>query len=173
MSHKGRLRRLEAGVHWLETEGLCRHIEAGLRTLEMLQTIADRQATDPAFAARWKRDFPNFPIKLPPPSAGVRPAPPVAATPQREEVREERPPEEHRDEEGRVPTLRDAAPGAAAEGRVRALPAEEGRVQTRAPPACPPPPPAKSRWTKDVRPGPHDVLTSEEAIQVPWLESEN
>jgi hypothetical protein len=31
--------------------------------------------------------------------------------------------------------------------------------------------PAESRvWTKDVRPGPHDVLTWEEAMQVPWFD---
>ena len=26
------------------------------------------------------------------------------------------------------------------------------------------------RWTKDIRPGPHDVLTWEEAMQVPWYD---
>jgi hypothetical protein len=37
----------------------------------------------------------------------------------------------------------------------------------------PPPrlrPPTQGRvWSKDVRPGPHDVLTWEEAMRVPWL----
>ncbi len=39
----------------------------------------------------------------------------------------------------------------------------------------PSPPPSLRRlpqgrvWTKDVRPGPHDVLTWEEAMRVPWL----
>lgn len=39
----------------------------------------------------------------------------------------------------------------------------------------PPPPrvrrPTEGRvWTKDIRPGPHDVLTWEEAIRVPWYD---
>ena len=40
------------------------------------------------------------------------------------------------------------------------------------PPTRPPsPPPApKPRWTKDIRPGPHDLLTWEEAMQVPWFD---
>ena len=33
-------------------------------------------------------------------------------------------------------------------------------------PPCAQPP----RWTKEVRPGPHDVLTWEEAMQVPWFD---
>ncbi len=33
-----------------------------------------------------------------------------------------------------------------------------------------PPPAAKPRWTMDHRPGPHDLLTWEEAMQVPWYD---
>ena len=40
-----------------------------------------------------------------------------------------------------------------------------------APPAPPPPPPPAQRWTKDVRPGPQDVLTWEEAMSVPWYDA--
>ncbi len=40
-------------------------------------------------------------------------------------------------------------------------------------PAPPPriPPPTRGRvWTKDIRPGPHDVLTLEEVLKVPWVD---
>ena len=43
-------------------------------------------------------------------------------------------------------------------------------------PYVPEPPPRVRRpaegrvWTKDVRPGPHDVLTWEEAMRVPWVD---
>ena len=43
-------------------------------------------------------------------------------------------------------------------------------------PEVPVPPPRPRRptegrvWTKDVRPGPHDLLTWEEAMQVPWID---
>jgi hypothetical protein len=33
-----------------------------------------------------------------------------------------------------------------------------------------PSPKTRPAWTKDVRPGPHDVLTWEEAMQVPWID---
>ena len=52
------------------------------------------------------------------------------------------------------------------------------------PPAPPPPPlspdavvatsaprvPQARKWTMDHRPGPHDLLTWEEAMQVPWID---
>ena len=38
------------------------------------------------------------------------------------------------------------------------------------PPRAPPPRAQPPRWTKDIRPGPHDVLTWEEAMQVPWYD---
>jgi hypothetical protein len=83
VSLKGRLRRLDAGVRWLETEGRYRRIETMMKVVDMLQKIADRSAADPAFAARWKKDFPNFPYKLPPPAAPVQPrdSEPVEAAP--------------------------------------------------------------------------------------------
>jgi hypothetical protein len=45
-----------------------------------------------------------------------------------------------------------------------------------APMHVPEPPPRLRRptqdrvWTKDIRPGPHDVLTWEEAMRVPWFD---
>jgi hypothetical protein len=45
-----------------------------------------------------------------------------------------------------------------------------------APLHIPEPPPRLRRptegraWTKDIRPGPHDVLTWEEAMRVPWVD---
>ena len=47
MSLKSRLRRLEAGVRWLETEGV-------LRRWEMRMAIAERQRAIAAFRARPK-----------------------------------------------------------------------------------------------------------------------
>jgi hypothetical protein len=82
VSLKGPLRRLEAGVRWLETEGRFVRIEAMMKILEMTQEIADRRAVDPAFAARWDKDF-SFP--LPPPRVSARPPAPKreAAPPER------------------------------------------------------------------------------------------
>ena len=37
-------------------------------------------------------------------------------------------------------------------------------------PQGPPPDRPKRRWDKDHRPGPSDILTWEEAMQVPWLD---
>ncbi len=76
MSQKGRLRRLERGVEWLETEGRFRRIELMFKILDMKQEIADRLAVDPAAAAQWKKDYPDFPCELPPPSPHLRPRAP-------------------------------------------------------------------------------------------------
>ena len=38
------------------------------------------------------------------------------------------------------------------------------------PPRAEPPRAPSPRWTKDIRPGPHDLLTWEEAMQVPWYD---
>ena len=76
MSQKGRLRRLDAGVRWLETEGTYLRITGLVKSLEMLRDIADRADVDPAFAAEWKEIFPS--IVLPPPrrkAAAPRPKP--------------------------------------------------------------------------------------------------
>ncbi len=76
MSQKGRLRRLERGVEWLETEGRFRRIELMFKILDMKQEIADRLAVDPAAAAQWKKDYPDFPCELPPPGPHLRPRAP-------------------------------------------------------------------------------------------------
>ena len=141
MSLKGPLRRLEAGVRWLETEGVVRRAELVLKLVRTVQAIADHKAGDRAFAAQWKKNVPSLP--LPPPRVKPRPR-------------------------GR-PILRDAPLCGAPQDegvRVAALPQQPA---PRPPP--PPPPPPKPRWTKDIRPGPHDVLSSEEAMQVPWIDS--
>lgn len=148
MSLASRLRRLEARVHWLETEGMLRHITAMMKTLERMQEISDRLHADPALAARWKRDFPGFPCRLPPPSAlasrvestlrdAAVPAAPqgevVGAAPPQPEAEAHPHPEERREAvrlEGCErasadvetppvePTLRDAASPAALQGEV-------------------------------------------------------
>ena len=74
MSLKGRLRRLDAGVRWLETEGAFIVIEARIKYVEMTQDIADRAVADPVVATEWKRIFPSVP--LPPPRVSVRPPAP-------------------------------------------------------------------------------------------------
>jgi hypothetical protein len=71
VSLKGRLRRLDAGVRWLETEGDFLRFKGWVEYLEKVQEIADRAAVDPEFAAKWERDFSYVP--LPPPRVGVRP----------------------------------------------------------------------------------------------------
>ncbi|MEI6200946.1 MAG: hypothetical protein WCP68_03250 [Enhydrobacter sp.] len=76
MSLKGRLRPLARRVEWLETEGRFRRIALMIKILEMKQEIADRLATDPAAAAQWKKDYPNVPCELPPPSPHLRPRAP-------------------------------------------------------------------------------------------------
>jgi hypothetical protein len=80
VSQKGRLRRLDAGVRWLETEGTYIRIAGLVKYLEMLLDIADRADVDPAFAAKWERDFPYIPLPPPrrkasPPSPKPEPAP--------------------------------------------------------------------------------------------------
>ena len=73
MSLKSRLRRLDAGVRWLETEGKYLFIKGMVKTLEMLLDIADRADVDPAFAAHWKKSYPF--IVLPPPRRMDRASP--------------------------------------------------------------------------------------------------
>jgi hypothetical protein len=83
VSQKGRLRRLDAGVRWLETEGTYLRITGLVKSLEMLRDIADRADVDPAFAAEWKEIFPS--IVLPPPrrkAAAPRPKPEPAPAPE-------------------------------------------------------------------------------------------
>jgi hypothetical protein len=158
VSLKSRLRRLDAGVRWLETEGVFLRLKHMTRLVEIAQDIADHTANDPGFAKRWNKRVPSLP--LPPPRAKVRRPrvrpilrdAPLRSAPQDEAVR--------------VDTPKSAAPHP--EERPE-RPRLEGCEPARAPP--PPPRPPKPRWTKDNRPGPHDVLSWEEAMQVPWVDS--
>ena len=153
MSLKGRLRRLDAGVHWLETKGVARR-----KWLATIRRVFARRGTGDRsmVAGRKNKSVPSLPL----PPARVKPPP---AAPRA------------------VPILRDAAVPAAPQDegvQVQAKPhPEERRVAARlegCEPARPPPSPSrppKPRWTKDNRPGPHDVLSWEEAMQVPWVDS--
>jgi hypothetical protein len=100
VSLKGRLRGLDAGVRWLETEGSFRRIRNMVRIQEMAQKFADRVAADPAHAAKVKKEDPFFFAYMSWLSAGLRPpAPPPPPEP------EAAPPV--------LPILRDAAEPAA------------------------------------------------------------
>ncbi|SKA27328.1 hypothetical protein SAMN02745126_04641 [Enhydrobacter aerosaccus] len=70
MRLKGRLRRLEAQVAWLSSEGELRACALRLEALEKMQEISDHLARDPAAAARWKAA--GFSIALPPPRVSER-----------------------------------------------------------------------------------------------------
>ena len=69
MRHRGRLRRLEAGVRWLETEGVIRRAELRLKLARMTQEMADYLATNPAIAKK----HPSLLDGLPRPSPHLRP----------------------------------------------------------------------------------------------------
>lgn len=75
MSLKARLRKVEAGVRWLETEGIFRKIELQWKLLQKKQEIADTLARDPAAAARWREL--GIDDGLPPPSVPVLRLPPT------------------------------------------------------------------------------------------------
>ncbi len=163
MSVKSRLRRLDAGVRWLETEGVFVRAQLVRKLVGILQDMSDHAAAHPDVAAKWKkiRHLLPPPRVKPSPAPAQRPAPSV------------------------LPILRDAAvPAAPQDEGVRdrstdkdlTLRSErserlEGYEPTRPAPPPRPPPPPKPRWTKDIRPGPHDVLTWEEVLQVPWVDS--
>jgi hypothetical protein len=143
VSLKSRLRRLDAGVRWLETEGVLIRWQLMMKLVQRVQDIADHMAGDPEFAAQWKKNVPSLPL----------PKPRVKVPPR---VR---------------PMLRDAAvPAAPQDEGVHVAPPAPLPPPSQPPPRPPPPPPPKPRWTKDIRPGPHDVLTWEEAMQVPWFD---
>ena len=76
MSQKGRLRRLESGVCWLETEGRYRRIVNLMKINEMAEKFADRVAADPAHAAKVKKEMPFFYAYMSRVSAGLRPPAP-------------------------------------------------------------------------------------------------
>jgi hypothetical protein len=153
VSVKSRLRRLEAGVHWLETEGVFVRLQLAAKLHGMLQEMSDHAAAHPDVAAQWKK------IRhiLPPPRVKVRPPrvrpilrdAPLRGAPQDEGVRVDvpKPAPPHPEERPERPRL-------------------EGCEPARPPPS---PHPPKPRWTKDIRPGPHDVLTWDEVLQVPWV----
>ncbi len=156
MSLKSRLRRLDAGVRWLETEGVFVRAQLARKLVGMLQEMSDHAAAHPDVAARWRK----IRHLLPPPRAKQRAKvsrvvpilrdAPLRSAPQDEGVRD-------RSTDKNL-TLRSK--------RSERL---EGCEPARPPP--PPPPPPRPRWTKDIRPGPHDVLTWEEVLQVPWVDS--
>jgi hypothetical protein len=131
VSLKSRLRRLAAGVRWLETEGV-------LRRWELRRTIAEKQRAIAEYRARPKARpaLRVVPTVLGISSASARKHP-------------------------------DAAPRAAPQGEVVQVPAAPPQPPPSPPPRSPLPP--KPRWTKDIRPGPHDVLTWDEVLQVPWV----
>ena len=85
MSLKSRLRRLDAGVRWLETEGVLIRWQLMMKLVKITQEIADHTAGDPGYAERWNRKIPALP--LPPPR--VKPPPkPEAAPPVRPILRD-------------------------------------------------------------------------------------
>ena len=74
MSLKSRLRRLEAGVRWLETEGAILAQEWKLKLLDTLQRLSDHTADDPSYREGWNKRLPL--VQLPPPRVKPR-APPM------------------------------------------------------------------------------------------------
>ncbi len=46
----------------------------------------------------------------------------------------------------------------------------DGAMEAEPPAPAPPPRGAARVWSQTVRPGPHDVLTWDEAMRVPWLQ---
>ena len=122
MSLKSRLRRLDAGVRWLETEGVFVRAQLATKLHGMLQDMSDHAAAHPEVAAQWK----NIRHLLPPPRVKERALAKAAPLV--------------------VPILRDAAVPAAPQdevGRESAPHPEERRVAARpeGKPARPPPDP--------------------------------
>jgi len=81
VSQKGRLRRIDAGLDWLETEGRYRRIRNMIKVQEMAQKFADRVAADPAYVAKVKKDLPIFFAYMSRLSAGLRPPGPPEPEP--------------------------------------------------------------------------------------------
>jgi len=158
VSQKGRLRRLDAGVRWLETEGTYLRVAGLVKYLEMLLDIADRAAVDPVFAAEWERDFPY--IVLPPPrrtAAPPRPKPEPAPPPESTRVIvPETPPEPAPPV---LPILRDAALQAATQDEV----ARESAPPAPMPgmPVSPPSPDMEIRPVQWRQRGPQDDYEEE------------
>ena len=131
---------LSRNTHAQVRERPSRRAELVMKLLQTVQAIADHKAGDKRFAAQWKKNVPSLP--LPKPRVKMR----------RPRVR---------------PILRDAPPRAAPHGEGVRVVAPPPQPAPRPPPS--PPQPPKPRWTKDIRPGPHDVLTWDEVLQVPWV----
>jgi hypothetical protein len=144
VSLKGRVRGLDAGVHWLETEGKFRRIRNMVKLQEMAQKFADRVAAAPAHAAKVKKDAPIFFAYMSRLSAGLSPPapPPPAESDAAPPVR---------------PILRDAAVPAAPQDEVSPEPApphpEERRAAARLEGCDPAPPPAPTRAPPPIMPG--------------------
>jgi hypothetical protein len=95
MALMARLRRIEAGIEWLETEGMFRVCKTQVKFLKMQEQIEARLARDPGDEhARWLA--PYLGIKLPPLPKPVvySPPPPAPAPPPSAPARA--PPEEPR-----------------------------------------------------------------------------
>jgi hypothetical protein len=75
VSLKGRLKRLETGVRWLETDGALLAAELKLRLCDFFQQLSDHMAHDPSYREGWNQRHPG--MKLPPPR--VKPPPPRPA----------------------------------------------------------------------------------------------
>jgi len=169
VSQKGRLRRLDAGVRWLETEGTYLRIAGLVKSLEMLRDIADRADVDPAFAAEWKETFPS--IVLPPSrrkAAASRPKPEPAPEPA-PSVASQTPPREVE------PPRSQLSPPAIESHPAPVVPVKDVPVMEKPPPRPPDPPapmpgmPVEPRQPDmEIRPvhwrqrGPHDYYEDED-----------
>jgi hypothetical protein len=155
VSLKGRLRGLDARVHWLETNGDFLRLQKKVKLLRWAQIFADRVATDPAWAEKTKKEMPAFFAIMWQLSAGVRKAaapPPPPPSPRPAVVPERPPPSEPTPEPAPavLPILRDAAvpapqdesrAGPEANPQPALPPPEERRVAAvRKPPVAPPAP---------------------------------
>ena len=89
MSHKSRLQRLDAGVHWLETEGVVLRAEYMMKIAKIMQGIDEHRARNRSIAARAKKRAPSSAPTPPPPPD---PKPVVAPQPPPLKVVEARPP---------------------------------------------------------------------------------
>ena len=151
MSLKGQLRGLDAGVHWLETEGRFHRVRNAIKVEEMARKFADHVAADPAHAAKVKKDDPFFFAYMSRLSAGLRPPAPPSPPPAEPEAA---PPVR--------PILRDAAVPAAPQDEVSPEPApphpEERRVAARLEGCDSAPPPARRIMPgQPVAPPPPDM----------------
>jgi hypothetical protein len=136
---KGRLRGLDAGVRWLETEGRYRRIVNMMKILEMAQKFADRVAADPVHAAKVKKDAPIFFAYMSRVSAGLRPPAPPSPPPEPEAAPPVR------------PILRDAAVPAAPQDEESTDRSANTDLTLEGSEPAPPPPPTPA--PRPVMPG--------------------